>query len=421
MTIKIRKRCMLEILLLLLYGFYVLLAHWIWFGRGIQETVMIVLSLLVLIRSARIQRVTAKALPDIMLVLALFVVCLCGVLRSDTHTYLLADLKSMLGTIIVSISVIQAIKHLERSGYELQDFLFSFLNGYFVLNDILIVTQYFVPYFLMNRKAITSSDNAAYYDQLTGLLGINGTTRWDIWTTAIIILNFHVAYRRNDRRIIRYNIFFIAASMVISMLNSARAFLIIAPATIVIYLFLIRNVRLTGRMRQILAIFGVLIIGLAVYLSNTYINQFVNNLIEDKFAIYMSGDIKRMVAANDDRAIVTYYAINNCGKWGVGIGTTAMHAAMRVSRTKVKFMGINSASSYIYMIGVAGYFLWTICLARVATMDRNRSLRKTAGYFVYLLVLGYFLPIYSGMALFPAIMYIFYIFDLEHDYAEDIA
>ena len=39
-----------------------------------------------------------------------------------------------------------------------------------------------------------------------------------------------------------------------------------------------------------------------------------NDLINDKFAIYLSGDVEHMVAANDDRAVATYYAVENCGK-----------------------------------------------------------------------------------------------------------
>ena len=42
MKIRIRRGCIEETLLLVLFGFYVLIAHWIWFGRGIQETAMIV-------------------------------------------------------------------------------------------------------------------------------------------------------------------------------------------------------------------------------------------------------------------------------------------------------------------------------------------------------------------------------------------
>ena len=288
MKIRVKRSCIEETLLLVLFGFYVLVAHWIWFGRGIQETIMICLSILVILKSIKLKKISVNILPNSILWGVLFLICGFGFVRAKTHQYLVADLKAMFGTIIVSIAVVTSIRKLMASGYDLVDYLFEFLNRYFILNDVLIVIQYFVPYFFMNRSAIASVNNKAYFDQLTGLLGINGTTRWDIWSIAIIILNFYIAYKRNDTRILKYNIFFFLVSTIICMINSARSFLIIAPITVLMYLFLIRKVEITSRMKQILAVIGVLIVALIVYSTNTYVNDFVNDLISDKFAIYMS-------------------------------------------------------------------------------------------------------------------------------------
>lgn len=370
---------------------------------------MICLSILVILKSIKLKKISVNILPNSILWGTLFLICGFGFVRAKTHQYLVADLKAMFGTIIISIAVVTSIRKLMASGYDLVDYLFEFLNRYFILNDVLIVIQYFVPYFFMNRSAIASVNNRAYFDQLTGLLGINGTTRWDIWSIAIIILNFYIAYKRNDTRILKYNIFFFLVSTIICMINSARSFLIIAPITVLIYLFLIRKVEFSNRMKQIFAVFGVLIVALIIYSSNRYVNDYVNDLINDKFAIYLSGDVEHMVAANDDRAVATYYAVENCGTFGVGIGAVSMHS----TNNQVKYLGLNSASSYIYMLGVAGYFLWTLCLARIGIDSDKGSIKKTLLYFVYLLLLSYFLPIYSAIALFPVIMFIFYIFDLE--------
>lgn len=409
MKIGIKRGYIAETLLLVLFGFYVLIAHWIWFARGTQETVMIAFSVLVLLKSIKITQITVRSLPTFILAGAILTVCGIGISQAKTTQYLIADLKSMLGTVVVSMAIIVSVKRLMAGGYDLMEFLFVLLNRYFVLNDILIVIQSVIPYFLMNRRAIVSVNNRSYYDQLTGLLGINGTTRWDIWSVAIIILNFYIAYKRNDDRIIRYNVFFFLASIIICMINSARSFLIIAPITVLIYLFLIRKVEFSNRMKQVFAVFGVLIVALVVYSTNKYVNYYVNDLINDKFAIYMSGDINRMVAANDDRAVATYYAIENCGAFGVGIGAVPLHS----TNDQVKYLGLNSASSYIYMFGVAGYLLWTLWLSKIGSSRDKLSIKKILMRFVYLLLLSYFLPIYSTTALLPMIMFIFYIFDLE--------
>lgn len=167
-------------------------------------------------------------------------------------------------------------------------------------------------------------------------------------------------------------------------------------------------------MKQILAVFSILIVGLIAYSTNSYINGFVNDLIDDKFAIYLSGDIDHMVAANDDRAVATFFAVKNCGTFGIGIGAVSMHS----TNLQVKYLGLNSASSYIYMIGVVGYFLWTLCLARIGIHSGKETVKKTLLYFLYLLLLSYLLPIFSAIALFPAILFIFYIFDLERSQKE---
>lgn len=368
---------------------------------------MIFLSILVILKSIKPKKISVNMLPNFILWGALFLICGFGFVRAKTHQYLVADLKAMFGTIIVSIAVVTSIRRLMASGYDLVGCLFEFLNRYFILNDVLIVIQYFVPYFFMNRSAIASVNNRAYFDQLTGLLGINGTTRWDIWSIAIIILNFYIAYKRNDTRILKYNIFFFLVSTIICMINSARSFLIIAPITVLVYLFLIRKVEITNRMKQTFAVIGVLIVALIVYSTNTY----VNDLISDKFAIYMSGDINHMIDANDDRVVATYYAVENGGSYGVGIGVVPMNS----TNDQVKYLGLNSASAYIYMVGTVGYFIWTLCLARIGIQDKRQSVKKTLLYFSYLLLLSYFLPIYSTIALLPAIMFIFYVFELEQE------
>lgn len=414
--IRIKKSCLEETLLLALYGFYVLLAHWIWFGRGIQETVMILLSLVVLGKSLKNRRISIKQLVDCLLWISLFVICLIGIVQAESHEYLAADLKAMVGTVLVATAVIAAIRKLTGSGVDCLNFLFSFLNGYVVINDIIIVIQYFVPFFLMNTVAIRSVNNGAYFDQLTGFFGINGTTRWDLWTVALIILNFYIGFSRKNKKIIRYNLVLFFASALICMLNSARSFLIIAPATTLTYLFLIRKIHITKRVKQVILVLMMLFLAFTVYLVNPYVNHFVNDLITDKVAIYFSGDVAYMVAANDDRAVATYYAVENGRILGAGIGSIAMHSTnIGVTSTNkvVKYMGLNSASSYIYMVGIAGYFLWALCLARCGVYGKKGNTQRTTIFFLYLLILSYLLPIYSSAPLLPAIMLIFYIFDLE--------
>lgn len=410
MILRIKKKNIVDWLVILCLGFYTLIAHWIWFGRGIQETVMIVFSAFLVLKMLLNIKKNKDFLWGMFVCFMLFSVVIVGVLKPIEHEYLMEDIKYMCGAIIVAIAVFYILQRLENGEKNILDILYSVLNVYFFINNIIIVMQYFIPYFLMNKSAIGNISNNTYFDQLTGFLGINGTTRWIIVSTFLIILNFYIGYKRNQKGIIQYNIFLIIESAIISMINSARGFLIIAPLTIAIYMFYIKRIKASVRVKQIGAVLAVVAVLVVIYLTNDFVNQYVNELIADKFRIYLSGDISYMVAANDDRVKATVYAVENGGLFGNGIGSVPMHS----SNDFTKHLGLNSASSYIYMIGVIGYFLVNILCAHLALInDKNKKRGKVFVYIIYLLVLSYLLPIYSSFVLLPAIFMIFYIFSLE--------
>ena len=62
-------------------------------------------------------------LPNSILWGVLFLICGFGFVRAKTHQYLVADLKAMFGTIIVSIAVVTSIRKLMASGYDKGQFL----------------------------------------------------------------------------------------------------------------------------------------------------------------------------------------------------------------------------------------------------------------------------------------------------------
>lgn len=93
MKIRVKRSCIEETLLLVLFGFYVLVAHWIWFGRGIQETIMICLSILVILKSIKLKKISVNILPNSILWGTLFLICGFGFVRAKTHQYLVSRFK----------------------------------------------------------------------------------------------------------------------------------------------------------------------------------------------------------------------------------------------------------------------------------------------------------------------------------------
>ena len=103
----------------------------------------------------------------------------------------------------------------------------------------------------------------------------------------------------------------------------------------------------------------------------------------------------KLLESNDDRAIAVNYAVKYGGLFGRGIGSIPMHS----SNNQVKYLGLNSASSFIYMIGSAGYLLYSVFLALIAIGKNKAGKTRYIVYPAYLVIVSYFLPVYSSITL----------------------
>ena len=110
--------------------------------------------------------------------------------------------------------------------------------------------------------------------------------------------------------------------------------------------------------------------------------------------MYSSLNLAQMVRSNDDRAIAINYAIKNGGLWGRGLGSIPMH----YKDAYIKYMGLNSASSFIYMLGIVGYLIYSVFLSAISCdLIHTISIYKIFGLSVMWLVLSYLLPLYSSI------------------------
>ena len=214
---RIRKADLPDIAIWGLIGFYTLVAHWIWFYRGIQETVIIVLAAAVIVSRASFKIKTTQAVM-FFAVLALAVETTLTTLKAVSTNYFMQDIKPMLGCFLVFCYLFQ-FRQMKYDKFEqFSEMMLKILNWYTAFNHVIIIIQSRVPYFLMNRSAVESVNNSLYFDQLTGFLGVNGTTRWSMITTLVIVFNFlEVIKRKNQskskKRLIYYNIGLVAVSM----------------------------------------------------------------------------------------------------------------------------------------------------------------------------------------------------------------
>lgn len=404
--IRVKTENICEFILLVLIMFYVLIAHWIWVGRGVQESLMIFLSAVILLPK-KIKSPRLKDCEEFVLVLLFVLFCTYTTLKAGSIPYFNSDIKFMAGTFIVALALIKTYKNKPDFSENFLNILFKWLNIYMFFNSFIIIAQYFSPYFMMNRSVLANMNNEAYFDQITGFLGMNGTTRWSIWSLLTIVLNFNRYYEYKNKKIFRYNIFFICLSLVLSMLNSSRGFFVSLPLTIIIYFLVVRRVSINVKFKYFVCLIAAFLAVGILYAISPTVKGLIDSSVGGKIELYASGDVDRMIASGDDRAAAVAAGVEYGGMYGEGIGSIPMHLA---GDAEIRYLGLNSASSYIYMIGVFGYFLYAFVLARlVVTMCFGKDklyIFKTIVFMIYFVILSYLLPIYSNIALLGGIFFI---------------
>lgn len=401
---RIKKSEILDITIWILIGFYTLIGHWIWFGRGIQETLIIILCIIQIAR-----RFTKKKGKEeiVFLSLVLIVYVFIVTLNGESTEYLSEDIKAIVSGISVYVYLFSFLHSNHNKCVTYIGSICKFLAIYMWANSFVIIGQYFIPYFLMNRAAIAAVVNNAYWDQLTGFIGINGTTRWNVLSCIVIL---YYIFNSSSRKEWIRTVAFIVLSLVISMMNSARAFIVMMPLFVITYYVLIKRKNVFTVFKYLAWVIGIIFAMIVVYYSVPFVKAYIDDLINDKLAIYTSGNFAYMVGANDDRAVAINYAMQSGGLFGNGLGSVPM----QFSNAFVKYLGLNSASSFIYMIGWIGYIGYCVTLG-IGTQCymRKKSLFQGVCFIVVWLVVSYLLPVFSSIILMVGMAIIFIMFEEE--------
>lgn len=402
---RIKKSNILNALLWLLMAFYILLAHWIWYGRGVQETGLIMLMAMSLI-SRRKKVLNLSGLIKTIILLAVIAEMAISAIHANSHEYLIQDLKSMLsGILAITFFTSYDSTYMGIFNYSLKR-ISKYIFVYAWVNTIIIFIQAFRPPFLMNISAIVSVGSyVTHFDQFTGFLGINGTTRWNLFTCFVILLYFYTnqypkGTKAHKRQLVA-TLSFVFASFLASIVNSSRAFVITLPVCLLIYFFAIKKLGFAGKTKYLFIILLVVIVLFLVYTFVPLVHTYVDSVVSDKVSFYYSKDIQKLLASNDDRGRAVDYAVREGGIWGLGIGALPMHS----SNSYVKVLGLNSTSSYIILTGIVGYLLTTIywAYATILSIFKKVSIVKVLVAIVVYLLLSYLLPLYSSFAL-PILM-----------------
>ena len=405
---RLKRSELLDFSIWVLVAFYALVGHWIWFGRGIQETIMIALMLAAIVsRSSR--KIKMSEIPTLLVLLIW--ICIIGVstVFSKNMGYLRSNMSAMAGGLLAFVYLCQFFTQQKERCTKYMSTALKLLTYYMVINSLIILIQNRVPYFLMNRDALASVNNTYYHDQLTGFIGINGTTRWNILSCAVILINISQAIQKKNRRQMIFVSVFTIVSVYIALLNGARAFLVVLPVSLLVYFFVIRKVKLQTKFKYLLLLIALCFGLVLLYFADDYLFTEISALIDDKVLLYLSGDIQQMIASNDDRARAVNYALLHGGLLGKGIGFAPMH----FSTGDVKYMGLNSTSSYIYLTGVLGYGVLTWLFAALSSKMIRAGWIVWSVFVMVFLAFSYLLPLYSSIVLMFGVGMIVLIFSLD--------
>ena len=374
-------------------GYYSLIAHWIWYGRGIQETIILVL-LIIKVTYNRL-RINHHNDISIKIIGTIIAIVFCyAIVSSDSKEYIGQNLKAILCGFLIFVYLCQ-LRETESYKYEkYKKATMKLLNIYTVINNIIIIIQSRVPYFMMNKSVVS---NRTYFDQLTGLIGLNGTTRWAMICTLVILMNWNGLPNtslKKQKKYIYYNVFLIISCLVISILNKSRSFILIVSATLSInYVF---NTGIKNKWK-----FGAIAVAIGgivyfIYRVSPAVNSYISELINDKVSIYTLGNIQKMIYANDDRIIAVEYAIRKGGLFGKGLGIIPLQTSIE----NVQYMGINSVSSFVYIFGIVGYIVYVLYLVSNCTrICNNHKISILFTNYVYLVLLSYLLPLFTYITL----------------------
>ena len=411
MKIQIKQTDFIDYIIYIIIVFYVFIAHWIWVGRGIQESILIILALYSVVINLRLFfKDSIRRLISCILFVILFITTTYITVKSDRINYFWQDIKPMGGSFLLCLYFSQLYSRKQSFVERLYiDVFLKWINAYMLINTFIIFIQCCIPNFMMINQYFSDLKNNAYYDQLCGFFGRNGTTRWNIISCAVILLNYNKCPKS------KYNIFFIAMSVIVSLLNGSRSFFISLPLVLILYYFVIKKETSIQKIKYVFFVMVVIIGAVLIYHSNSNIKSLYDNGVGKVLEVYTFGDINKMIKYNDDRIVATSYAVIRGGFWGKGIGSAPMHVD-EIGKGFVQYMGLNSASSYVYMIGIVGYFIYSLILARMVVSVIGVKKLKIIYDFIFLcffLVMSYILPLYSSMAIIYGVFLIIYVFALE--------
>ncbi|MBM6744343.1 hypothetical protein H6A32_08485 [Drancourtella massiliensis] len=282
---------------------------------------------------------------------------------------------------------------------------FYLINGYYLLNVIVLMIQLQGNGFMVGRNA-AGTINPMYEDLIAGLLGYSGTHQLSLFLVFVVLYN--LTYWKYVVRKSRKNILFIYILLnvifgcYISIENYNQAFFFLLPLAFILYILSIgidaSEMRIPDKtiMKYIVLAIGILFIIYILYNRNIWVQEFIDDNILDKLDMASSAmDMGLSANGSDERFAIILYGLNNYDGWclGRGFGNYFIYSGGALG---FRHFGQGSIGTLICLGGIWFVLAWVLLNAFILTKTIFRRINLVG----FMIIVAYyiFLGVYCQVA-----------------------
>ena len=411
--ISIKKRDVLDELILYFCFFEILFLNWILTGR---DTIIALVCLLMLIRIIYYFPSILKNNPKSKFILwgivSMIVYIIINTIANGTFKYFGENMFKLFKSYIVVLyfMFLLIVKYdLVKKVFEKMYYL---LNAYYLLNFYILFKQLNNSYFLIDMQ---KTSNSMYEDQITGFIGVDGTHRLTLFSIFIIILNLYMIYQNKVKyKKLTYIYILITTILMLylSRFNDNNAIYVLLPLIFIFYILINVKINYKSCIKVIIVIVAILTI-LIILINSGKINLLLPERvisITNKFlAIFSGGEIK------EERMEYVRYALENLNGYYFGRGFGAIRIYKDPSIPNIYSLrnwGMSNISSLISMGGVIFYVLWVYLYSKTfGIIVKNNQVTRII--FILMLLLSYYQQVMTEVPLTILLCFILVIFILK--------
>ncbi|MBU3191208.1 hypothetical protein K9O30_18390 [Clostridium bowmanii] len=394
--ISVRKRFKLNFFenLFIVYSFFqMFLLTWLW-NRSFYKYIFIIyfIYFIIVVVDSKKKYNSKSGIFGIMFVLLnLGIICL-NISENGISTYMVRNVFTVFSNIFIIIFFEFIIKN-KREALELLVIkkVSVILNLYFFINVPIIIKQVSSIGFMMRF----TDGNPLYFDQITGLIGVNGTHRMTFYWVALTLINIYT-YQKNKKELILWMMISeIIFMVIISSYCDNTAFYYFFP--IILLQFFIKElsqINIKNFVKFIAIILVATACGIYIYNDNQQVNDFFNSRIKQKYE-QLTG--KSGQKEDEERIVLFKYALEygDGYKLGAGIGSVTYGDSMLPQHFGMSEISILTYQGGLIYLGSI-ILLYAYCSIKLLNLS---SKFKVVNFLVFLIMAVN----YSIMALYTQI------------------